>query len=225
MKTRGKRGIILGVILILAFVLWTGRVMFVNVKPLGVNGSDIGLADINTRFHAFTGVHMRIYDLTDLLGLVPILVCIGFIILGCVQLFSRRSLKKVDADILLLGLYYFLVIAAYLFFEFVPINYRPILIEGEMEASYPSSTTLLVLSVMPTLAFQVNRRVPNKTVRTVVTALVVLFSAFMVISRMLCGVHWLSDIIGGVLLSCGLYLLYRSVVTGFFGQKGKRERA
>ena len=225
MKKSGKTGIVIGALLILAFVLWTGVVLFVNVKPLGVNGTDIGLADLNVRFHELTGEHMSIYDLTDWLGLVPILVCIGFIILGAVQLFTRRSLKKVDADILLLGLYYFVVICAYLFFEVVPVNYRPILIEGKMEASYPSSTTLLVLSVMPTLAFQVNNRVSNWTVKTVVTVCVAAFSAFMVIARLICGVHWLSDIIGGVLLSTGLYLLYRSAVVRWCGQKGKRERS
>lgn len=41
----------------------------------------------------------------------------------------------------------------------IPVNYRPVLIEGRLEASYPSSTTLLVVSVMPTLMFQAYRRV------------------------------------------------------------------
>ena len=115
-------------------------------------------------------------------------------------------------DILLLGGYYILVILGYLIFEMIPINYRPILINGAMEASYPSSTTLLVLSVMPTLLFQVNRRAKRQTVRRMAAAFVVLFSAFMVIGRLVAGVHWLTDIVGSVLLSAGLYALYRAAV-------------
>ena len=117
-----------------------------------------------------------------------------------------------DRDILLLGLYYILVIAGYLIFEMIPINYRPIPIDGVMEASYPSSTTLLVLSVMPTLVFQVSRRAKSRAVVRAVFLLSVLFSAFMVIGRLVSGVHWLTDILGAVFLSAGLYLLYRSAV-------------
>jgi undecaprenyl-diphosphatase len=118
----------------------------------------------------------------------------------------------VDKDILLLGAYYILVILGYLAFEMIPINYRPILIDGAMEASYPSSTTLLVLSVMPTLLFQTNRRAESRTVRRISAAFVILFSAFMVIGRLVAGVHWLTDIVGSVLLSAGLYCLYRTAV-------------
>ena len=120
---------------------------------------------------------------------------------------------RVDSDIILLGLYYILVILAYLFFEMVPINYRPILINGALEASYPSSTTLLVLSVMPTLVFQVGRRCERIIVKRTVSIFVVLFTAFMVIGRSVSGVHWATDIVGSVLLSFGLFKLYQSAVS------------
>jgi undecaprenyl-diphosphatase len=151
---------------------------------------------------------MGLYTITDWLGLVPIAVCIGFGLLGLVQWVRRKRIAKVDTDILLLGGYYILVILGYLIFEMIPINYRPILIDGAMEASYPSSTTLLVLSVMPTLLFQVNRRTKRQTVRRMTAAFVVLFSAFMVVGRLVAGVHWLTDIVGGLLLSGGLLFLY-----------------
>ena len=212
MKANGKRGIAAGAALLLGFVLWTVLIRHVDVQPVGVNGTDIGFAAVNVWFHKLTGVHMWLYTITDWLGLVPIVVCICFGILGLVQLIRRKSLMKVDADILLLGVYYILVILGYLIFEMIPINYRPILIDGAMEASYPSSTTLLVLSVMPTLWFQAERRIGKPSVRNVLIAFSVLFSAFMVIGRLTAGVHWLTDIIGAVLLSAGLYLLYRSCV-------------
>ena len=211
-KNREKKGVAAGIGLLLAFVLWTVLIRCVDVRPVGQNGTDIGFAAVNVWFHGLTGVHMRLYVLTDWLGLVPIAVCVFFGALGLVQLIRRRSLVRVDPDILLLGVYYIVVILAYLLFEMIPINYRPIPIDGVMEASYPSSTTLLVLSVMPTLVFQANRRLRGRAARLAVAVPAVLFSAGMVLGRLVSGVHWLTDIIGAVLLSAGLFVLYRSCV-------------
>ena len=224
MKKHWKRIMITGAVLLAAFVLWTILIMNVDVQPVGQNGTDIGFAAFNVWFHQLTGVHMTIYTLTDWLGLVPIAICLCFGALGLLQLIKRRSLLKVDADITLLGIYYILVIFGYLFFEMVPINYRPIPINGAMEASYPSSTTLLVLSVMPTLKFQVDRRTGNSTVRTVTTVFVVAFSAFMVIGRLIAGVHWATDIIGAVLLSAGLFMLYVGAVSFMDLKKNRGEK-
>ena len=212
MKKRGKRDLIWGLGLLAAFGVWTWLIRRIDVRPIGPNGTRVGMAAFNGWLHRMTGVHMALYTVTDWLGLVPILICAGFGALGAVQLFRRRRLRGVDADILLLGAYYILVIAAYLFFEMVPINYRPILIDGALEASYPSSTTLLVLSVMPTLALQARRRSGSASARGAATAFAILFSAFMVVGRLVSGVHWATDIVGSVLLSFGLYALYRFAV-------------
>ncbi len=225
MENNRKRNCIIGIILLAAFVLWTFLIMHVDVQPVGQNGTDIGFAAFNTWFHQATGVHMMIYTITDWLGLVPVIICICFAILGVVQLIKRKSLFKVDADIILLGIYYLLVFFGYLFFEMVPINYRPIPIEGVMEASYPSSTTLLVLSVMPTLKLQIDRRTENKTIRIITTVFVVLFSAFMVIGRLVAGVHWATDIIGSILLSMGLFMVYVAMVGYADHRKSKRNTA
>ena len=212
MNHRKLQGFVSGGVLLLAFAVCTVLIQTVDVRPVGVNGTNIGFAMVNTWFHRLTGAHMGLYTVTDWLGLVPIAVCIGFGILGLVQWVRRKRIARVDRDILLLGGYYILVILGYLIFEMIPINYRPILIDGAMEASYPSSTTLLVLSVMPTLLFQVNRRAKCQTVRRITAILVILFSAFMVIGRLVAGVHWFTDIVGSVLLSAGLYALYRAAV-------------
>lgn len=208
MKRNGKKQLTAGGILIALFVLWTILIQTVDVQPVGQNGTNIGFAALNVWFHRLTGVHMTVYTITDWLGLVPIGVCLVFAVFGLVQLIRRRSILKVDRDILLLGVYYFLVVLGYLIFEMIPINYRPIPIEGRMEASYPSSTTLLVLSVMPTLCYQVYHRVQNRAFRLAMYLSAAAFSAYMVIGRTIAGVHWLTDILGSVLLSAGLYLLY-----------------
>lgn len=199
--------------LLLAFAAWTLAVTAVDVQAVGPKGSEVGFARINVWFHELTGIHWLLYTITDWLGLVPIFICMVFGLIGFVQLVTRRSLFKVDADILVLGLYYVLVIAGYLFFEMVPINYRPVLIEGFLEASYPSSTTLLVLCVMPSAVIQFSHRVGNRTLCRVLNLLCVLFSVFMVGGRLFSGVHWLTDIFGAGLLSAGLVMTYLSVLS------------
>ena len=211
MKQKEQGILILGIMLLAAFVIWTGAIQMVDVQPLGVNGTNIGFSTFNIWFHQLTGVHMGIYVITDWLGLVPVFACIVFGGLGFIQLIKRRSLFRVDKDILVLGIYYILVIAGYLVFEMFPINYRPILIEGVMEASYPSSTTLLVLSVMPTLIFEANQRLKNDIIKRMITVLSNCFSLFMVIGRLVSGVHWFTDIVGGVLLSAGLFCIFKAV--------------
>ena len=207
-----KRLLWIGCIIIAGFAIWTLLIQVVDVQPLGINRTNIGFAIINCWFHRLTGVHMVIYTITDWLGIIPVFICIIFGGIGCIQLLKRRSLLKVDYDIILLGTYYILVILGYFIFEMMPINYRPILIEGFMEASYPSSTTLLVLCVMPTLIEQVNRRSENEISKKVIKALVICFSVFMVFGRLVSGVHWLTDIVGSIMLSVGLFCIYKAAV-------------
>ena len=209
---KARKDLVAGAALLAAFAIWTALVQTVDVRPVGQNGTDVGFSAFNTWFHGVTGVHMGIYAITDWLGLVPVSVCLGFGVLGAVQLVRRRSLLKVDPDLLLLGVHYVLVAAAYLVFEAFPVNYRPIPIDGVMEASYPSSTTLLVLGVMPTLAYQAARRMKDGLAKGAVVASVVAFSAFMVVGRLVSGVHWATDIAGSVLLATGLFAMYRYAV-------------
>ena len=195
-----------------AFVLWTAAVRLVDVQPIGPQGSKVGFAAFNGLIHRLTGVHMNLYMITDWLGLIPLVLVIGFGLLGLGQWIGRKSLRKVDRSLLILGGFYLSVMAAYAVFELFVVNYRPILINGVLEASYPSSTTLLVMSVIPTAAIQVNSRLKSAAGRRWVTALAAGSVVFMVGSRLLSGVHWVTDIIGGALLSVGLVMGYASLV-------------
>lgn len=218
-KNNSKRELMSGLVLLADFIVWTILIQYIDVQRVGPKETEVGLATLNVWFHQMTGVHMLIYTITDWLGLVPVIICMCFGVWGFVQLVKRKSLLKVDPDIILLGAYYVMVILGYLLFEMVPINYRPVLIDGNLEASYPSSTTLLVLSVMPTLKFQVDRRVASAILRKATTAFVTAFSAFMVIGRLISGVHWATDIIGSVFLSSGLFMVYRYMADYFVSKK------
>jgi len=193
------------------FVLWTAAICFVDVSDIGPQKSTVGFSTINKFIHNLTGVHMSLYRITDWLGLVPIGFAIGFAVLGLLQWIRRKHLLKVDHSILALGGFYVVVIAVYALFEVVVVNYRPVLIEGYLEASYPSSTTVLVLCVMPTAMMQFNARIKNGVLKKCIAFAIITYIVFMVIGRLVSGVHWVTDIVGGALLSAGLVIMYFSV--------------
>ena len=200
--------LLLAVCLLVAFVLWTTALNLIDVQAIGPQDSTVGFAAVNQFVHALTGVHWFLYVLTDWLSLIPVGFMAGFALLGLVQWIRRKSLWKVDRSILALGGFYLVVAAVFLFFEQVVINYRPVLIAGVLEASYPSSTTMLVLCVMPTAAMQLRSQIRNANLRRWTTAAIVVFTVFMVFARLISGVHWVTDIVGGTLVSAGLVLLY-----------------
>ena len=211
MKKKNRRLFWVGMSLLAAFVLWTVLVKFVDVQSIGPQESSVGFATLNGYVHNLIGVNMYLYVITDWLGIVPIGVAFGFALLGIVQWIKRKSILKVNRSILTLGGFYIVVMAVYILFETVVINYRPTLIDGYLEASYPSSTTLLVMCVMPTAMIQLRARIKNDVFRRCVMFMIAVFIAFMVIGRLVSGVHWVTDIIGGALLSTAIVLMYYSI--------------
>ena len=213
MKKENQRNFCIATCMLLAFLLWTAAIQFVDVQAIGPQGSSVGFATINQFVHNLTGVHMSLYTITDWLGLVPLVFVIGFALLGLIQWIKRKHLLKVDYSILVLGGFYIVVMAVYVLFEMLVVNYRPVLIDGVLEASYPSSTTMLVMCVMPTAVVQFHARIKNKVLKRCVTYAITAFTAFMVIGRLISGVHWFTDIIGGALLSAGLVRMYRAIIS------------
>ena len=208
MEKKNKKTLVWGAGLLAIFVLWTVLVCLVDVQAVGPEGSSVGFATLNSFVHDLTGVNFSLYIITDWLGLVPFGVAFGFAILGLVQWIKRKSFFKVDRSILALGGFYTVVMSVYVLFEMVVINYRPTLIDGYLEVSYPSSTTMLVMCVMPTAMMQLRARIKNDVLRRCVMVTIAVFTAFMVIGRIVSGVHWITDIIGGAILSTGLVMLY-----------------
>lgn len=198
-------------IFLTGFAALTWMLLAIDTAPIGPIGSAVGLSTLNRMFHDFTGVHMELYRITDLLSIIPLAIVMFFGALGLTQWFRRKKITLVDLDILILGVFYIVVMALFVFFEIFVANYRPVLIEGILEASYPSSTTMLVMCVMPTAMMQANWRVKNSVVKNTLVCLMGCFTIFMVLARMISGVHWLTDILGGALLSAGLVILYDAV--------------
>ena len=193
---------------IILFIVWTLLVCLTDVQQIGPQNTKVGLATINKFFKELIGENYLLYIITDWSGIIPIAVVVSFAGLGLCQLINRKSILKVDLSLIVLGGFYVAVFLVYILFEYVIINYRPVLIEGVLESSYPSSTTMLVICVMSTAIIEFNERIKNENAKRFVKYLTILFILFVDVGRIISGVHWISDIIGGVLISFGLVLAY-----------------
>lgn len=213
-----KKHLIIGFSLLAVFIVFTVLVSFVDVKAIGRQGSDVGFATANETFRNFTGYHEGLYDFTEILGYLCFVPIAVFGLLGLYQMVKRKSFLKVDKDILLLGCFYAVLLAAYVLFEKLVINYRPEFAgETVLEPSYPSSHTLLFGGVMATTVMQLLKRIRNSAVKWIAVCAVVLSAILVVFGRLFSGVHWLTDILGGMLLGTSLVWMYFAVA--FVGKK------
>ncbi len=211
MKSRTKQNFILTGIMFAVFAAFTLLVKFVDVRSIGPAGSSVGFASANGSFFDLFGQNAVWDKLTDLCLLAALLSAACFAVLGFFQLIKRKSLFKVDCDLYALAGFYVLVAVFYLLFELIVINQRPVLVDGALEASYPSSHTLIVCSFMLAAIFQTEKRIRNKNLKTgliVIFALIIVLTA---IGRLLSGMHWLTDVLGGLVLGASLGMLYISV--------------
>lgn len=209
--SKNKRNFIISAALWVLFILFTVLVRVVDVRPIGPLDSSVGFAGLNRAVQQALGSHPFMYTVTELLGVVSLLVAGGMGVWTLAQAIRRKSIKKVDRSLLCLMASYVLMGIFYVMFEEVIVNYRPILEEGVLEASYPSSHTLLVFTIIGTALVRWNARVSSRGLKLSGNILGVAIIAVTVVGRLLSGVHWFTDILGGVLLSLALVVFYYSL--------------
>ena len=205
-----KKNIILTSILFILFGIYTYVVKTINVKAIGPKNSKVGLATFNGWFSKVIGSNMKIYKVTEYLGYVLLLIAVVFAVIGIIQLIKRKSLFKVDREVISIGVLYVLMIGIYALFEKVIINYRPILIDKVLEASYPSSHTMLAMCVATSFVMVADKYFgkASKFLKVIVLILLTLVIA----GRIISGVHWATDIIGGVLVSTALISVFNTLI-------------
>ena len=195
-----------GLLAVLLIVL----IRFVDAAPIGPQGTLVGLSHLNRFVFGLFGVHLIWYEITDWLGVSAIATAFLFAVVGLVQLIKRKSLRKVDHEILLLGGLYLAVIGLYVLFERAIVNCRPIIMPGctEPEASFPSSHTMIVCVIMGSAAMLLGKYIKRKTLRVTLQLLCAVVTGITVIGRLIAGVHWFTDILGGILISVTLLALF-----------------
>ena len=205
---KNKKNIIIAAVLTVASVVYTLLVKFVDVKEIGPNNSSVGFSSLNKWFSNLIGSNLTIYKISEVLGYVIMLLVLIYGCIGIGQLIKRKSLLKVDKEIIKLGVFYVLMLATYVLFEKVEINFRPILMDGELEASYPSSHTILALCICFS-SLITSKRYFNKKYIKMINLVTIILTTLVVLLRLISGVHWISDIIGGIIISMTLVSYYQ----------------
>lgn len=208
---KNKRNIILSVFLTIFSGIYVYLVKTVDVRAIGPSKSSVGFAKINKAFMDLVGTNMTIYKLTEIFGLLVFLIVGAYGLVGIVQFFKRKNILKVDREIISVGILYVLMIMVYIFFEKVIINYRPVLIDGELEASFPSSHTILAICTCVSSLMISGKYIPKKYLN-LTTFTTVLLLTLVFLGRTLSGVHWLTDILGGVIISLNLLMIFYTIL-------------
>ena len=208
-----KKLIAAGIFLLL-FLLLIIALKTLDVSVIGPEETSVGLSQINGALHNATGISMLWYKITNYLGYFSILAAICFACSGLLQLVRRKSLGKVDRELLVLGGLYVLLAVVYVLFEFLVINYRPVIIPGDahMEASFPSSHTMLAFTILGSTIMVLDRYISSRSLRTLLQAVCGVLLLIAVFGRLLSGVHWFTDIIGGILISACLLFLFAGIL-------------
>jgi len=205
--------LVLAVVLFVAFAAFTYLVRTYDVAPVGYNGAEVGFSKLNAAAHEMFPGDDGSYELTKILGYICLIAVAVNGLEAAIDFFRHKGrISRMHKRNVITCIYYVVVGGFYVLFEFVVINTRPI----SAEASYPSSHTMLALcvlySVFVLLGFSSWR---YKFMASILRVICVVAMISMVVFRFLSGVHWLTDICGGILLSLSLMCLYRACIARF----------
>lgn len=213
--TKNKKQLLTILILFIVCIVYTLLVKYYDTNAIGPKHTIVGFSALNALFSNLTGYNEFFYKLTEYLGFIPFVIVGYYGIIGLLQLIKRKSILKVDKRLLFLGGFYIVVLLVYILFEHVIINYRPFLINNELEASYPSSHTMLALCVCLS-SLLINRfYIKNKNVLKIINIAIIILMFILVIGRVLSGAHWITDIIGGIIISAFLVYTYEYLITKY----------
>lgn len=211
------------IMLLISSVVFTAAVSFLDVRQNPDGGHNIGLSTVNLAFHNAFPYNGLLYNISEYAGYVPVLFALFFAVMGMAQAFKHRSLKKVDNALYFLAVYYVAVGFVYLIFEKFCVNVRPIMLDGEWEASYPSSHTLFAITLSASTILVNNIFYAKSKWHKVLNILAIIFMISVPIMRLFSGVHWLSDIVGGVVISATL-VSFLNFALFFARSSAKKER-
>ena len=207
-----KRYLIGGFAFFLMFIIFTTIIKFVDVKNIGPHNTSVGLATINNFFVNKIGFNNKIYKITEILGIIPIIIVLIYAIIGLYSLIEEKSFKKVNKNLYYLAIFYIIVLGIYVLFEKVIINFRPVIIEGILESSYPSSHTILAICICGSSIILNNAIFKNNKIAKFENIISFIIIIMLPLLRFISGVHWFTDIIGGILLSLSLLLFFKYFV-------------
>ena len=222
-----KKYLISSIILVVIAIVYTLLVKFVDVSAIGPEASKVGFHTLNGYVRDLLPYNDTFYKISKYAGFIPLAFALFYGALGCLSLIKTKSLKKVDNKLFILAGFYVVVLVVYFLFEKVVINYRPFIIDVKegLEASYPSTHTLLALCFCGSSLLISKYFIKNDLFRRLVNIGTWFLMVFIVVTRVISGVHWISDIIGGIIISLALLnIFYMGILMTDEVTKEKKEK-
>lgn len=207
---------LIGAAFMLLFLVLIVLLKTVDVAAIGPLDEKVGLSGINGRVYRQLGMNRAMYDVTEKLTVAAFISPAAFFVVALCQLIGKKSINKVDRDIIVFGMFMFVLLAIYMLFDSVlSVNSRPVLLDSGLEPSFPSSHTLLFGFIGPATVILLAKRIKNKPALIAAGVAIYAVTAFVIIGRLIAGVHWFTDIVGGILLSASLVFLFSAACDGF----------
>lgn len=207
------------IILFVAFIAYTITASRVDVGPIGPNESKVGLSTINHFFIVVFPWNELFHNISTVLGYIIIAMAFGFFIYTIIDIVKKKSLKKADAGLIALMVYFALIVGIYILFDKVLIiNYRPVILNVVLEPSYPSTHTFMAIAIMLALKTQFEYKIKDEDNKWFATTFCMAIIVATIFTRMVAGVHWFTDIIGGILLGSALASLYNAVARKIYNK-------
>ena len=203
---------VVSLLLIIVSIIYILLIKLVDVASIGPRSSEVGFSSINGWFNNIFSYNSTIYKITEVLGYIALLIIVVFALLGLYQLIKRKSIKKVDKEIIVLGIFYVIVLFLYVLFDKVAINYRPVLLEGVLEPSFPSSHTLLAMFVCGSAVIMNNKLFEKNEYKKLINVLLIVLMVLIIVGRLLSGVHWITDVVGGILIATTLLYIFNYII-------------
>ena len=203
---------VVSLLLIIVSIIYILLIKLVDVASIGPKGSEVGFSSINGWFNNIFSYNSTIYIITEVLGYIALLIIVVFACIGIYQLIKRKSIKKVDKEIIVLGIFYVIVLFFYVLFDKVAINYRPVLLEGVLEPSFPSSHTLLAMFVCGSAIIINNKLFEKNEYKKIINVLLIVLMVLIIVGRLLSGVHWITDVVGGILIATTLLYIFNYII-------------
>ncbi len=218
MKKQGWIYVCIACALLLAFAALTVLLCCVDVRAAGESQAPVGFAALNEAVFDALGQSEIALTLSKVGGLLIIAAVGAFGVLGLVQVIRRKGLLRADRELYFMACGLVLLAVFYVIFEIFVINCRPVLDEGELAASYPSSHTMLAVAVSGMGMSYLHGLSKKHALIYACIGVLNVASVVTVICRLLGGVHWLTDIVGGLLLGAAVVCAYRAACT-FWSKK------
>lgn len=212
-------GVMLAVFICLTVLLYTAdRQPYTTLVTPYAEGAEaetatIGLAGLNLKVSEWLGFRNVFYEITEILGYVEIAVAVCIFLLAVYQLVTRKSVRKMDREVIAMMVPYALIVIFYVLFERISPNFRPVLLEEGLEMSFPSTHTVLGVGIMVTAEAFFARHFRNNTfMGKWMPWICRIISVTTVFCRTMSGVHWATDILGGLILAFAIAFVYDGLI-------------